>query len=123
MYNKYHICSCKTELGVENVFVYKYFLIECKKDICRGNDRVAIMAYGIEAVCEKHVNDRVVDVCTDKIEIISPYKEKILELIEFLRSHEVSPVHLIDIVGAFADEGVEDFDREADILAQAVMLV
>jgi hypothetical protein len=123
VFKRYPIGSCKTELGGGNVFLYKYFLTESQKDIFRGNGWVNVMAYGIEATCEKIMDGSIIKVYTDAIECVSPNREKVLELIEFLRRHEVSPIHLIDIAGPFVDDCVESFEMDADILMETVVLV
>lgn len=116
MYNRYHIGSCKTEVGDGSVFIYKYFLTQSQKDIYRDSGYDKVIAYGIEATCEKVLNGSITDVFTDVIECISPNKQKVLGLIEFLRRHKVSPIHLIDIAGSFVDDCVHDFDEETGVL-------
>lgn len=115
MYNRYHIASCKTEIDDGSAIIYKYFLTQSQKDIYRDNGYDKVMAYGIEATCEKVLNGSITDVYTDAIECISPNKQKVLGLIEFLRRHKVSPIHLIDIVGSFVDDCAHDFDEEANV--------
>lgn len=119
MYKRYPIGSCEIGLDNGNIF-YKYFLTQSRKDICRGNGYVTTMVYGIEAICEKKIDGNMTKSYTDVIECISPNKEKVLNLIDFLRRHEVSPIHLIDIAGPFVDGCVEDFESEAEILAETV---
>lgn len=116
MYKRYPVGSCKTELDDGNVFLYKYFLTQSQKDIYSDSGYTAVIAYGIEATCEKVLDDITMNVCTDAIECISPNKEKVMELIEFLKKHEVSPIHLVDIAGPFIDDCVDDFEEEADMI-------
>lgn len=122
MYKRYPIGSCKTEIEDGSAIIYKYFLTQSQKNIHRGSGYDKVTAYGIEATCEKALGDSITNVYADVIECISPNKEKVLELIEFLREHEVSPIHLIDIAGSFVDDCVQDFDEEVDVLMKAAML-
>lgn len=122
MYKKYPIGFCKTEIGDGCAIIYKYFLTQSQKNICRGSGYEKVTAYGIEATCEKELGDSITNVSMDAIECISPNKERVLGIIEFLRAHEVSPIHLIDIAGSFIDDCAQDFDEEADVFMKAAML-
>ncbi|MCX7905066.1 MAG: DUF6514 family protein, partial [Caloramator sp.] len=47
----------------------------------------------------------------DELDCLTNDKEKVMNLIDYLALNQVSPYHLIDIAGEFADEWVDDFDR------------
>ena len=46
----------------------------------------------------------------DSVEYISPALYKVNSLLSLLYNNNVSPVHLVDVIGEYVDEYVEDFD-------------
>jgi hypothetical protein len=122
MYQMMELCNCKTTIDENMEYLYRYFLLESKKDLCIDDNFVNIQCYGIEVVREKLLDGRIVDIDRDKIETISPIRNKVVDLIEYLKDHEVSPVHLVDIIGEYVDESVGDFEDEArNQLAKTVL--
>ena len=118
MYNKCHVCSCKIKSEMDDAFTYRYYLTQNGKGICKEGGTVTVLSYGIEAICEKVLMGVPIEVSNDFLDSISPYREKVLGLIEFLKENEVSPVHLVEIAGPFADEWIEDFETEAETLTE-----
>lgn len=45
----------------------------------------------------------------DSVDKISPNKDKVEVLVEKLHKYEVSPIHLIDVIGEDVDNCVADF--------------
>lgn len=66
---------------------------------------------------------RLEDIFSDSLTVVSSVKDKVVNLIEFLKDNEVSPHHLVDIVGEYADEWVGDFDRDARCLLESISLM
>jgi hypothetical protein len=91
-------------------FRYAYRLI--KKEY-RG-----ITAYGIEIERKDYVGLKNVNLEREKIDIISPHRYKVKQLIMKLYNNQVSPLHLIDIIGGYVDEHAYEFD--AEIQEQAI---
>jgi hypothetical protein len=122
MYQMMELCNCKTTIDEKMEYLYRYFLLESKKDMCIDDHFVNIQCYGIEVVREKLLDGRIVDIVRDRIEAISPIKNKVINLIEYLKDNEVSPVHLVDVIGEYVDESVVDFEDEAkNLLAKTVL--
>ena len=82
---------------------YSYRLIE--SDFHRGQ------AYGIEVERQDVIDGNLVNVERDSVKLISPNREKVEFLLDLLKKNNVSPIHLIDIIGEYVDEYVGDFDN------------
>ncbi|WP_300347800.1 DUF6514 family protein [Clostridium sp.] len=65
--------------------------------------------YGIEIEREDFVHNILTNIERDSVEKISPNKEKVFELVQKLYDFQVSPIHLIDIIGEDIDNYVADF--------------
>ena len=66
-------------------------------------------AYGIVVERKDIVNGKVINVVSNEIKIISTLKDKVRCMLEKLSKNEVSPIHLIDIIGEEVDNCVFDF--------------
>lgn len=82
---------------------YKYKLIKS----LMGEEEV----FGIEIERIDIKGDLIIDSFKDSIDLISPIEEKVSKLLKMLYENQVSPIHLIDIIGPYADEYVSDFDN------------
>lgn len=82
---------------------YKYKLIKS----LMGEEEV----FGIEIERLDVKGDLIIDSFKDSIDLISPIEEKVNALLKMLYENQVSPIHLIDIIGPYADEYVSDFDK------------
>jgi hypothetical protein len=91
-------------------FRYAYRLIK--------KDYMGITAYGIEIERKDYVGLKNVNLEREKIDIISPHRYKVKQLIMKLYNNQVSPLHLIDIIGSYVDEHAYEFD--AKIQEQAI---
>lgn len=85
--------------GIERKYYYKLI-----KTII-GKDDV----FGIEVERIDLKDDIIIDTFKDSIELVSPIEDKVKNLLRMLYENQVSPIHLIDIVGPFVDEYVNDF--------------
>lgn len=106
------IASCRTLLDDKRGYNYRYFLVKNCKPFYLGNKDVDVKCYGIEVIREEIIEGKIITIEREAIEHISPDKTKVIELIMYLQMHEVSPVHLVDVVGKYVDEWVCDFDKE-----------
>jgi len=83
-------------------FRYAYRLIK--------KDYKGIVAYGIEIERKDYVGLENINLEREKIEIISAQRHKVKQLLMKLYTNKVSPFHLIDIAGSYADEQAYEFD-------------
>lgn len=96
---------------------YKYILLE--SELAFENSDKKVSCYGIEIVREDMNGNSVIALEKDSIEYVSVYKYKVVKLIKKLYINLVSPIHLIDIAGPFADKWVNDFnDQQGNIAMQ-----
>ena len=93
-------CKSKDE-GIE--FNYFYILI---KSSYRG-----VPVYGIEIERKDYIGMRNVNIERDKVDMISYKKNKAEQILINLYKNKLSPIHLVDIIGSYADE----FSYKADI--------
>ena len=70
-----------------------------------------VQAYGIEVERVDYEGEDIVSIERDAVETISPHPHKVYELLNLLYSNIVSPIHLIDVIGEFVDDYIQDFDR------------
>ena len=80
---------------------YQYRIIETKYN--------EVNTYGIEIERKDFNNDVLINIERNSIEKISYYLEKVRELLSILYKNEVSPIHLVDIIGEKVDEYVREF--------------
>ena len=121
MYKRTEICTCRTSLENQKECLYRYYLIKSNKNIERNDNVVSVPCYGIGIKSEVILNGKILSAYDDTINAVSSVEDKVLKLIEMFKDNNVSPVHLIDIAGEYADEWVDDFDEYADkilLLAQ-----
>ncbi len=81
---------------------YDYRIIEASYN--------GINAYGIEIERKDFNQGILVNIERNFIHKISCHLEKVKELLFILYSNEVSPIHLIDVIGEKVDEYVSDFN-------------
>lgn len=80
---------------------YAYRLIS--ESFCGGQ------AFGIEVERQDSIKGNVVRIERDEIRKISNAKEKVKELLNLVHVNQVSPIHLVDILGEYVDEYILDF--------------
>ena len=67
-------------------------------------------AFGIEAERQDLIEGNVINIERDEIRKISNIEEKVKELLSLIHDNQVSPIHLVDILGEHVDEYVSDFN-------------
>ena len=67
--------------------------------------------FGIEIERIDFIDQIVTNIERDSIKFISPKREKVLDLVKILYKNEVSPIHLVDVIGEYVDESVIDFEK------------
>lgn len=89
-------------ITVDNVdYVYNYRVITSEYN--------GINAYGIEVERIDYKDDVEYNLERDDIKLISTDIKKVQELNRILYNNLVSPLHLVDVIGEYADLYVEDF--------------
>lgn len=92
---------CK-EINIEDkCYKFSYRLIEN----CFKGTKV----YGIEVERKDFMDSSLINIERDSVDKISTNKDKIEVLVEKLYKYEVSPIHLIDVIGEDVDNCVADF--------------
>lgn len=93
-------------LAIENKgkkIMYFYRLTQCETKTGQ--------AFGIEVERQDLRDDVLVNIERDSVDIISTKEDKVRSILELLYQNNVSPIHLIDVIGAYVDECVEDFNE------------
>ncbi|KPU43401.1 hypothetical protein OXPF_28420 [Oxobacter pfennigii] len=97
--------------------IYRYILIETHKEIEFGSKKIDLPCFGIEIVREELTGDGAGCIEKDSIEFLTTYRYKAVQLLKKLYDNTVSPLHLIDIAGIYADEWIKDFDEQLSAMA------
>lgn len=67
-------------------------------------------AFGIEVERQDLIEGSVIQIERDSIRRISNKEEKVKELLDLVYKYQVSPIHLVDILGEYVDNYVSDFN-------------
>lgn len=86
--------------GKEHTYIYRLIKEDFKNEY----------AYGIEVERQDMKGDQLVSIERDSILKITNQKNKVEDLLQMLYEHQVSPIHLVDIIGDYADKYVADFN-------------
>lgn len=77
-----------------------------------------IQVYGIEAERFDIKNsEKLTNIERNEIRLISPERYKVKELLKILYDNNVSPIHLVDILGEYVDASVSDFENKLTMTA------
>ena len=90
---------------------YFYRMVKSQMSVSMYGELTHVQAYGIEVERQDIVNDTVVFIERDCVENISPQRHKVKNLLKMLYDNDVSPIHMIDILGEYIDEYIVDFDE------------
>jgi len=91
--------------------MYRYLLLESRKEIEYFDKKIEVPCFGVAIVREDIEDGKVCSVESDRIEWLTTYRYKAVQILKKLYENNVSPIHLVDIVGPIADEWVSDFDE------------
>ena len=67
-------------------------------------------AYGIEVERQDLKRGQAINIERDNINLISNNKYKVNELLKLLYKNQVSPIHLVEILGEYVDGYIYDFN-------------
>lgn len=107
----------KSELDDDMKRVYFYRMIKSKININYNWDTIPIQSYGIEVERQDMLNDKLVNVCRDCVRNISPDRYKVHNLLKLLYDGQVSPIHLVEVIGDYVDEYILEFDKQLKFMA------
>ena len=104
--------------GEITLVVKECFDITVEKENCKMNyfyrmilgDFKGRQAYGIEVERQDIIDGELVKIERDSVNYISTNKEKVKKLFDLVSKNNVSPIHLIDVIGEYVDEYVSDFN-------------
>lgn len=66
-------------------------------------------AFGIEVERQDIIEGNIVQIERDLIRRISNKEDKVKTLLSLVHNYQVSPIHLVDILGEYVDNYVSDF--------------
>ena len=89
---------------------YFYRMIKSSFTTILHDEKVNVVCFGIEVERHDIVNNCITKIERQSIERISPYKYKVHNLLKFINDNAVSPIHLIDVLGEYADKYILDFN-------------
>ncbi|WML36177.1 DUF6514 family protein [Clostridium sp. OS1-26] len=101
----------RTESRDDVKYVYLYRLLKGNISITYGVDTIEVQSYGIEIERQDLVDGKLVNIERDCVKSISPERHKVHNLLKLLYDNNVSPIHLIDVLGDYIDEYIVDFDK------------
>ncbi|AWZ47630.1 DUF6514 family protein [Hathewaya limosa] len=93
---------------------YIYRLVKSEMSLYIESELSVIQTYGIEVERQDVINGTLVNIERDCIKSISPQRYKVHNLLKILYNHDVSPIHLVDILGEYIDSYVSDFDKDME---------
>lgn len=107
----------RTESRDDVKCVYLYRLLKGSISITYGVDTIEVQSYGVEIERQDIVDGNLVNIERDCVKSISPERHKVHNLLKLLYDNNVSPIHLIDVLGEYIDEYIVDFDKEIKDIA------
>ncbi|WP_066896263.1 DUF6514 family protein [Clostridium nigeriense] len=82
----------------------RYFFRMFKENFLDGQ------AFGIEIERQDLVEGNIIQIERDFISKISNKEDKVKDLLKLIYDYQVSPIHLVDILGEYVDNYVSDFN-------------
>lgn len=89
----------------------RYAVIMTEVNIFNGKDDVRIPSYGIEITEQAIASDGLAERWEDRVINISPYLDKVDEIVRYLKQMDLSPLHLCEVVDDMYYDYIEDFDK------------
>jgi hypothetical protein len=90
--------------------IYYFKMTKSSIEISETHLPFEMKLYGIEIERQDMISEKMVKVEKDCIKFISPHRYKVHNLLKVLYENIVSPIHLIDIAGEYADDLSCDYD-------------
>lgn len=102
----------RSEVADDVIYNYFYRIVKGQVTLPIGSDKIVVQSYGIEIERQDIKDGNVINIERDCINSISPQRYKVQNLLKLLYDNNVSPIHLIDVLGEYVDEYIIDFDKE-----------
>ncbi|MDT8716112.1 hypothetical protein IAI10_05550 [Clostridium sp. 19966] len=96
----------------ETTYNYYYRLIRSDA-VIRNGKKLNLQTYGIEVERQDYSDNNIINIERDNILFISPQRHKVHNLLKLAYENEVSPLHLVEVLGEYVDEYIVDFDDAA----------
>lgn len=93
----------------ETTYNYDYRLTRNDSMIISGRI-VNLQTYGIEIERQDYCDNTVTNIERESILFISPQRHKVHNLLKLVFENEVSPLHLVEVLGEYVDEYSLDFN-------------
>ncbi|MFX0549416.1 DUF6514 family protein [Hathewaya histolytica] len=90
---------------------YIYRLVRSDISLYIQSELSQIQTYGIEVERQDIKDGKIINLERDCVKSISPQRYKVHDLLKILYSNDVSPIHLIEVLGEYIDEYIADFDK------------
>lgn len=109
---KTELCHCYVVDDNFRNILFRYYLVETSKLINFKEYYVNVVGYGVNITSEEVGEENGEILYEETIEFVTPYKEKMVKLIDELARNQVSPIHLIDVIGELCDNWSSDFEED-----------
>jgi hypothetical protein len=98
----------------ENQVMYTYYYrLTCDDFKIRiGNKASKCKSYGIEVERKDFREESIENIERSSISNISPYRHKVKALLNIIYKNNVSPIHLVDVLGSRVDEYTCDYEQD-----------
>jgi len=93
---------------IKREYIYRMFKSEFSVE-SKGR-KVEIQSYGIEVEKQDIKDGQVLNIERDYAKNISSQRHKVHNMMKMLCDNQVSPIHLVDILGESIDYHIADFD-------------
>ncbi len=94
----------------DEIISLTYYLVTGELIFYYEGEKLVLPSYGIEIISETYRNGKKVDEEREIYENVSPYGDKVVELIRYYADEFLSPVHLFDIMEENIETYIEGFD-------------
>lgn len=94
------LCKRVKEENKERIYFYRSF----NEDYCGRQ------AYGVEIERHDVENGSLVKIERDSISKVTMVEDKIKDVLNLIYNNNVSPIHLVDIIGEYVDSNVWEFN-------------
>ncbi len=92
-------------------YIYYYKLIKSNLYISWQEENIKVQYYGIEILRKDFQKGKLINSESNNIRHISPHRYKVHNLLKMLYEKTVSPIHVVDIIGEYADKYVVDYEN------------
>lgn len=95
-----NLCKKVEEENEERIYFYRSF-----NENYKGRQ-----AYGIEIERQDLNNGNLIKIERDSISKVTIFEDKIKDILNLIYNNNVSPIHLVDVIGEYVDNNVFEFN-------------